>query len=123
MTDKSPPAAANSEAAKKAAILSGALPYMRRYSGKTIVVKYGGHAMGESGGSFAGDVVLLQQHHVAGEGAAALAHGVAAVLDDDGLARVAAHIGQRPGEDRRLLGGLAVGGGGRRLVRHGAANL
>jgi acetylglutamate kinase len=61
MTDKSPPAAANSEAAKKAAILSGALPYMRRYSGKTIVVKYGGHAMGESGGSFAGDVVLLKQ--------------------------------------------------------------
>ena len=30
----------------KAAILAEALPYMRRYAGRTIVVKYGGHAMG-----------------------------------------------------------------------------
>jgi acetylglutamate kinase len=49
------------EAARKAAILSEALPYMRRYAGKTIVVKYGGHAMGDGGTSFARDVVLLKQ--------------------------------------------------------------
>ena len=27
--------------------LSQALPFMRRYAGKTVVVKYGGHAMGD----------------------------------------------------------------------------
>jgi acetylglutamate kinase len=49
----------------KAAVLAEALPYMRRYAGHTLVVKYGGHAMGgqETGGgdSFARDVVLLKQ--------------------------------------------------------------
>ncbi|HZU89668.1 MAG TPA: acetylglutamate kinase [Stellaceae bacterium] len=46
----------------KAAILAEALPYMRRYAGCTIVVKYGGHAMSDAAGhSFARDVVLLQQ--------------------------------------------------------------
>jgi acetylglutamate kinase len=47
----------------KAAVLAEALPYMRRYAGRTLVVKYGGHAMGDSaiGDSFARDVVLLKQ--------------------------------------------------------------
>jgi acetylglutamate kinase len=45
----------------KAAILAEALPYMRRYAGRTLVVKYGGHAMGAGGDSFARDVVLLKQ--------------------------------------------------------------
>src|SRR5215469_16993109 len=47
----------------KAAVLAAALPYMRRYAGRTLVVKYGGHAMGdaEGGDSFARDVVLLKQ--------------------------------------------------------------
>jgi acetylglutamate kinase len=45
----------------KAAVLAEALPYMRRYAGHTLVVKYGGHAMGEGGNSFARDVVLLKQ--------------------------------------------------------------
>jgi acetylglutamate kinase len=47
----------------KAAVLAEALPYMRRYAGHTLVVKYGGHAMGDSavGDSFARDVVLLKQ--------------------------------------------------------------
>src|SRR6185437_2833811 len=51
------------DAALKAATLSEALPYMRRYAGKTIVVKYGGHAMGETeiADLFARDVVLLKQ--------------------------------------------------------------
>src|SRR5579885_1060978 len=47
----------------KAATLAAALPYFRRYSGATIVVKYGGHAMGDSaiGSMFAEDIVLLKQ--------------------------------------------------------------
>lgn len=46
-----------------ARILAGAVPYFRRYAGKCIVVKYGGHAMGDmmQGGGFARDVVLLTQ--------------------------------------------------------------
>jgi acetylglutamate kinase len=53
----------NSEAVAKARVLSEALPYMRRFAGKTIVVKYGGHAMGDEAvaGQFARDVVLLKQ--------------------------------------------------------------
>jgi acetylglutamate kinase len=47
----------------KAATLAAALPYLRRYAGKTLVVKYGGHAMGDValGELFAQDVVLLKQ--------------------------------------------------------------
>jgi acetylglutamate kinase len=47
----------------KAAVLAQALPYMRRYAGRTLVVKYGGHAMGDTalGDSFARDVALLKQ--------------------------------------------------------------
>ena len=33
----------------KATVLAEALPYMRRYAGHTLVVKYGGHAMGDGG--------------------------------------------------------------------------
>ncbi len=47
----------------RAKVLSEALPYMRRYNGQTIVVKYGGHAMGdpELARLFAQDMVLLKQ--------------------------------------------------------------
>ncbi|MGO3740749.1 acetylglutamate kinase [Kerstersia sp.] len=46
----------------KAEVLSEALPYLRRFHGKTIVVKYGGNAMTEERlqRSFAHDVVLLK---------------------------------------------------------------
>jgi acetylglutamate kinase len=49
-------------AALKAQILAEALPYIRRFHGKTIVVKYGGSAMTEVTlqRSFAHDVVLLK---------------------------------------------------------------
>lgn len=49
-------------ASEKAAILSEALPYIRRFSGKTIVIKYGGNAMTEPHlkEGFAKDVVLLK---------------------------------------------------------------
>jgi acetylglutamate kinase len=48
---------------QQARVLSEALPYMRRYAGKTFVIKYGGGAMEnpELAGLFAGDVVLLRQ--------------------------------------------------------------
>ncbi len=44
-----------------------ALPYILRYDGRTIVVKYGGHAMGESGVSedFAQSIVLMKQTGIA----------------------------------------------------------
>jgi acetylglutamate kinase len=47
---------------EKAAVLVEALPYMRRLLGKTIVIKYGGHAMTDEDlrRSFAVDVVLLK---------------------------------------------------------------
>jgi acetylglutamate kinase len=37
------------------------VPHWVRYAGKTVVVKYGGHAMGVGGETFAQDVVLLRQ--------------------------------------------------------------
>jgi acetylglutamate kinase len=51
---------------RDAAILAQALPYMQRYEGKTVVVKYGGHAMGnaELGQAFARDIALLKQSKV-----------------------------------------------------------
>ena len=47
----------------KARILSEALPHMQRYDEETVVVKYGGHAMGEEqmARDFARDIVLLEQ--------------------------------------------------------------
>jgi len=47
----------------KATVLSEALPYMQRYDRKTVVVKYGGHAMGDPAlaRDFARDIVLLKQ--------------------------------------------------------------
>jgi acetylglutamate kinase len=46
-----------------ARILSEALPHMQQYDDETVVVKYGGHAMGNEAAtrSFARDVVLLEQ--------------------------------------------------------------
>ena len=46
----------------KAETLTEALPYLQRYTGKTFVVKYGGHAMGdpELARDFAEDVTLLK---------------------------------------------------------------
>jgi acetylglutamate kinase len=47
----------------KARVLIEALPYMRRYVGRTVVIKYGGAAMKDAAlrASFAVDVVLLKQ--------------------------------------------------------------
>jgi len=47
----------------QARILAEALPFMQRYDEATIVIKYGGHAMGEErlARDFARDIVLLEQ--------------------------------------------------------------
>src|SRR5512137_2460088 len=47
---------------EKANTLMEALPYIKRFSGKTIVIKYGGHAMADEAlkKSFALDVILLK---------------------------------------------------------------
>jgi len=51
------------EVMNTAKTLVEALPYMRKFAGSTFVVKYGGHAMGDSkvADTFAKDIVLLKQ--------------------------------------------------------------
>ncbi|MGH7077692.1 MAG: acetylglutamate kinase [Acetobacteraceae bacterium] len=50
-------------AAEQARILAHALPFLRRYAGSTIVIKYGGHAMGEErlAAEFGRDIAALKQ--------------------------------------------------------------
>jgi acetylglutamate kinase len=54
---------ASQEWLDKARTLAEALPFMRKHSGRTFVIKYGGHAMGDEAlaESFARDVTLLRQ--------------------------------------------------------------
>jgi acetylglutamate kinase len=54
---------AQRSAEEQARILAHALPFLRRYAGATIVVKYGGHAMGEEhlAAMFGSDIALLKQ--------------------------------------------------------------
>jgi acetylglutamate kinase len=54
---------ARADAAETATTLVEALPYMKRYARQTVVVKYGGHAMGdvETARNFARDIALLKQ--------------------------------------------------------------
>jgi len=60
MTDT--PSQAPISARDKAEILAQALPYIRKYHGKTMVIKYGGNAMTDPAlqAAFAEDVVLLK---------------------------------------------------------------
>ncbi|MCB1464070.1 MAG: acetylglutamate kinase, partial [Nitratireductor sp.] len=55
-----------SRSERQARLLSQALPYMQRYENKTVVVKYGGNAMGDAslGQAFAQDIALLKQSGV-----------------------------------------------------------
>jgi len=70
MSSAAPPCASvaltAADPALKAAVLGEALPYLRRYSGQTVLVKYGGHAMGvpgfDGGGdTFPRDIAFLKQ--------------------------------------------------------------
>lgn len=62
MTNTAQDTASQTPAALKAEVLSEALPYIRRFHGKTVVIKYGGNAMTDEHlqRSFAHDVVLLK---------------------------------------------------------------
>jgi acetylglutamate kinase len=57
------PKTPTTEMLAKASVLAEALPFMRRHTGNTFVIKYGGNAMGDDklAASFARDVVLLKQ--------------------------------------------------------------
>jgi acetylglutamate kinase len=52
----------NPDVLAKAGILAEALPYIREFTGRTVVIKYGGHAMDDSALAdlFAQDVVLMR---------------------------------------------------------------
>ena len=75
-----------------ARVLSEALPHMQRYDEETVVVKYGGHAMGEeeTAKSFARDIVLMEQT------------AINPVVVHGGGPQISAHL-------ERLLHGLSVG--------------
>ena len=62
MNEQSTPAKLNVNPEIKADILAQALPYIRKYHGKTMVIKYGGNAMTDPAlqQAFAEDVVLLK---------------------------------------------------------------
>ena len=81
----------------KAAVLVEALPYMRRFLGRTIVVKYGGHAMTDEvlRGSFAVDIVLLK--HI----------GVRPVIVHGGGPQIASTL-ERLGKTSTFVEGLRV---------------
>ena len=83
--------------ALKAETLVEALPYLQRYAGKTFVVKYGGHAMGdpEAQADFAEDVVLLK------------AVGINPVVVHGGGPQIGAML-KRLGVESRFVDGLRV---------------
>lgn len=81
----------------KAKVLMEALPYMQRLLGKTIVIKYGGHAMTDAAlqASFAADVVLLK--HI----------GVRPVIVHGGGPQIAATL-DRMGRQSQFIDGRRV---------------
>ena len=85
------------DAATQARLLAEALPYMQRYENKTVVVKYGGHAMGNAalGKAFAQDIALLKQS------------GVNPIVVHGGGPQIAAMLAKM-GIESRFEGGLRV---------------
>ncbi len=81
----------------KAETLTEALPYLQRYAGKTFVVKYGGHAMGdpELARDFAEDMVLLK------------AVGINPVVVHGGGPQIGSML-RRLGVESRFIDGLRV---------------
>src|ERR1700748_2450559 len=63
MSEQHPHVVDIAAATQQAHVLAQALPFLRRYAGATIVVKYGGHAMGEEhlAHQFGSDIALLKQ--------------------------------------------------------------
>jgi len=85
------------DAHERAAILSEALPYIREFSGKTVVIKYGGHAMEDPALAerFAQDVVLM---HLVGI-KPVVVHGGGPQISD---------LMQRLGKEPEFVDGLRV---------------
>ncbi|NJM49566.1 MAG: acetylglutamate kinase [Sphingomonadales bacterium] len=81
----------------KAETLTEALPYLQRYAGKTFVVKYGGHAMGDAAlaRDFASDIVLLK------------AVGINPVVVHGGGPQIGAML-KRVGVESNFIDGLRV---------------
>ncbi|MFD1225998.1 acetylglutamate kinase [Pseudochrobactrum kiredjianiae] len=81
----------------QAQLLSAALPFMQRYENKTVVVKYGGHAMGDAalGKAFARDIALLKQS------------GINPIVVHGGGPQIAAMLAKL-GIESRFEGGLRV---------------
>ena len=81
----------------KAETLVEALPYLQRYAGRTFVVKYGGHAMGDAdlAHDFAEDVVLLK------------AVGINPVVVHGGGPQIGAML-KKLGVESRFVDGLRV---------------
>lgn len=81
----------------KAETLIEALPYFQRYAGRTFVVKYGGHAMGDpkAARDFAEDIVLLQ------------AVGINPVVVHGGGPQIGAML-KKLGVESRFVDGLRV---------------
>ncbi len=81
----------------KAETLIEALPYLRRYEGRTFVVKYGGHAMGDPdlAHDFAEDIVLLR------------AVGINPVVVHGGGPQIGAML-KKLGVESRFIDGLRV---------------
>ncbi len=88
---------ADKTALAKAETLAEALPYLQRYAGRTFVVKYGGHAMGdpELARDFAEDVVLLK------------AVGINPVVVHGGGPQIGAML-KKLGVESRFIDGLRV---------------
>lgn len=81
----------------KAETLVEALPYLQRYRGKSFVVKYGGHAMGDPAlaRDFAEDIVLLE------------AVGIRPIVVHGGGPQIGAML-KRLGHESRFVDGLRV---------------
>ena len=96
MTAKSPPPD-HALDLSKAEVLIEALPYFQRYAGRTFVVKYGGHAMGdpEAAKDFAQDIVLLK------------AVGINPVVVHGGGPQIGAML-EKLGVESRFVDGLRV---------------
>lgn len=81
----------------QARLISQALPFMQRYADQTIVVKYGGHAMGDAelSEAFARDITLLKQS------------GIKPIVVHGGGPQIASMLGKL-GIESKFEGGLRV---------------
>ncbi|MEK6806773.1 MAG: acetylglutamate kinase [Pseudomonadota bacterium] len=86
-----------SHATDIARVLTTALPYIRRFAGKTLVVKYGGNAMKDDAqiASFARDIVLMK------------AVGMNPVVIHGGGPQIGAHL-EKLGKTSRFVEGMRV---------------